>query len=193
MQEYKPHPLADTFPMMSDDELTDQADDIRENGLLHPITLFEGMILDGRNRYISCKRAGIAPRYETFTGTFTEALRRVWSENVQRRHLTSSQCAAIIITQDELVARIEAEARERQGERTDLKDDTLVNDLTKVEDGTDPEIIERASEPDPKPLRNEQKTDSILAKTAGTKFLDGYLLMLPQIRAWCHCLRHHIL
>lgn len=113
MQQYEPHEIAELFPMMSEEELLNQSDDIKKNGLLHPILLFDGKILDGRNRYTSCKMAGVEPRFDIFTGTFGEALQRVWSENVQRRHLTSSQCAAIIVSQEDLVLRIEAEAQER--------------------------------------------------------------------------------
>ena len=189
MTEYEAHPIADLFPMMSDEEIANQAEDIKKHGLLHPILLFEGKILDGRNRYKSCKRAGVEPRFETFTGTFTEALQRVWSENVQRRHLTSFQCAAIVVAQDELVARIEAEARERQ--LSELKqyreDDTVTQTFEERIDDTvsqkidsrSDEIVEWDDQPEPqpepvltptkpKPSRNEQRSDAILAQAAGT-------------------------
>ena len=189
MTEYEAHPIADLFPMMSDEEIANQAEDIKKHGLLHPILLFEGKILDGRNRYKSCKRAGVEPRFETFTGTFTEALQRVWSENVQRRHLTSFQCAAIVVAQDELVARIEAEARERR--LSELKqyreDDTVTQTFEERIDDTvsqkidsrSDEIVEWDDQPEPqpepvltptkpKPSRNEQTSDAILAQAAGT-------------------------
>ena len=52
------HPLAAVFPMMTDDELQDLADDIREHGLLHPIVLdADGVLIDGRNRLRACEIA----------------------------------------------------------------------------------------------------------------------------------------
>ena len=36
--------------------------DIRANGLREPITLYDGMVLDGRNRYRACEAARIEPR-----------------------------------------------------------------------------------------------------------------------------------
>ena len=37
---------------------------IRKNGLRHPIIMYEGMILDGRNRHKACLRVGVFPRYK---------------------------------------------------------------------------------------------------------------------------------
>ena len=47
----KPHPAAEAFPMMDDGRYGELLADIRENGQREPITLCDGMILDGRNRY----------------------------------------------------------------------------------------------------------------------------------------------
>src|ERR1700677_873101 len=48
------HPLAHIFPMLDDDELKTLAEDIKDKGLTEPITLYEGKVLDGRNRYRAC-------------------------------------------------------------------------------------------------------------------------------------------
>lgn len=60
-----PHPICLLIPSADEDELQDLTDDIRAHGLISPIVLFEGMILDGRNRAAACERAGIASRRAT--------------------------------------------------------------------------------------------------------------------------------
>jgi ParB-like chromosome segregation protein Spo0J len=56
------HPIADLFPMMTDEELADLAADIKANGLLHPIVVDkEGALIDGRNRARACEIAGVEP------------------------------------------------------------------------------------------------------------------------------------
>lgn len=93
MTAYKDHPLANLLPLLTQPELRDLADDIRANGLLAPVTLFEGKILDGRNRYRACKLAGVEPKFREFKGK--DALAFVLSANVHRRHLSESQRAMI--------------------------------------------------------------------------------------------------
>ncbi len=48
------HELASQFPLMSDLEYEALRQDIANNGLNEPLILFEGKILDGRNRYRAC-------------------------------------------------------------------------------------------------------------------------------------------
>src|SRR5580765_7417191 len=87
------HPAAAVFPMLSDDELQDLAEDIKVNGLLHPITLdAEGMLIDGRNRLAACKLAGVEPTFTTLNGHDPVAF--ILSANIQRRHLSKGQQAA---------------------------------------------------------------------------------------------------
>jgi ParB-like nuclease domain len=41
---------------------------ILTNGLRDPIVIFEGRILDGRNRYEACLEAKVDPKFQQFTG-----------------------------------------------------------------------------------------------------------------------------
>lgn len=79
---------------MTQPELRDLADDIKANGLLAPVTLYEDKVLDGRNRYRACKLAGVEPKFRQLPKG-QDPLKFVLSANVHRRHLTESQRALI--------------------------------------------------------------------------------------------------
>jgi phage N-6-adenine-methyltransferase len=110
---YEFHELANAFPLIEGAEFDDLVADIRQYGQREPITLFEGKILDGRNRYRACLEAGLGDRVIVIDTDFSdyEAARAfVISANLRRRHLDESQRAMV-------AARL---ATMRQGERTDL-------------------------------------------------------------------------
>lgn len=85
------HPIADAFPMMSEQELDDLAQDIKARGLQHPVVLYEGKILDGRNRSEAAKRGGVPITHEAYDGD--DPVGFVISLNIKRRHLDQSQRA----------------------------------------------------------------------------------------------------
>jgi hypothetical protein len=92
------HPLADLFPLIDGDEFDRLVDDIRDNGQREPIVLFEGKILDGRNRYRACLEAGAIPETRPFDPDMEgSAEAYVLSVNAHRRHLTLEQKRGLII------------------------------------------------------------------------------------------------
>lgn len=89
MPKLEDHPLAACWPLMSDAEIKEMAADIDANGLTDPIWLYEGKILDGRNRYRACQLIDYDHRVEHYRGK--DPLAWVKSKNNHRRHLTASQ------------------------------------------------------------------------------------------------------
>ena len=108
------HRYANLFPMMTEEESNSLAANIRAHGLREKIWLFQGKILDGRNRYRACQKAGVAPRFQEFTGTEEEALQAVLSWNLERRHLNQGQKAMIAL---EVLPEFEAIAKAKQLEQ----------------------------------------------------------------------------
>ena len=92
------HPVADLFPVLASDDISDLANDIKANGLLHPIVLdSKGRILDGRNRLAACVVARITPVFETFVGDDDEAAAYALSANLSRRSMTKGQKAMVVV------------------------------------------------------------------------------------------------
>jgi predicted lipid-binding transport protein (Tim44 family) len=91
----KIHPIAALFHEMTTVEQQDQlTEDIKANGLLHPIVRDrDGAILDGLTRLRACEIVGVEPRFEVFKGD--DPIAFIISANLKRRHLTESQRALI--------------------------------------------------------------------------------------------------
>lgn len=107
------HEYAEIFPMMDGEGFQKLKADIEENGLQQNIVLYEGKILDGRNRYTACKDLGKQFFTEQYAGD--DALGYVMSLNLHRRHLTASQLA-IVASRSDAIRKAEAEARKRYDE-----------------------------------------------------------------------------
>jgi hypothetical protein len=101
MDTYEFHPFADAFPMMTDQEHAALVADIKANGVRDNIILYQGKILDGRNRYKALVELGrdldgyVDEEVEGFLDDDEEALAYVISKNLVRRHLNESQRAMV--------------------------------------------------------------------------------------------------
>jgi N6-adenosine-specific RNA methylase IME4 len=90
------HPLANLFPLIEGGEFDALVADIKANGQHEEIVVFDGMLLDGRNRYRACLAAGIEPRALAFRpDVHGDPLAFVISRNLKRRHLNDSQRAMV--------------------------------------------------------------------------------------------------
>jgi hypothetical protein len=117
MSELQFHPLADIFPLMKGAEFDELVADIKANGLREKIDLYQGKIVDGRNRYLALQRLGIDPSAEpgkyfrkaiyahTIGGEIAPHERNnddsvrayVISKNIHRRHLTAEQKRDLLV------------------------------------------------------------------------------------------------
>jgi len=90
----KAHSAAAIFPLMTGAEFEALVEDIEQHGLREPIVVFDGLILDGRNRLAACERLGKTVATIAWDG-LGSAEAYVVSKNLHRRHLNTSQRAMI--------------------------------------------------------------------------------------------------
>ncbi len=91
------HPIAEILPMMQASELAGLTESIELNGQKEPVALFEGKVLDGRNRVEACRQLNRLVEFKEFKGTHAEAVEFVTETNLERREMSPSQkaCAAV--------------------------------------------------------------------------------------------------
>lgn len=111
MSELKFHEASEIFPM-DESSIDSLADDIRKNGLLNPVELYKGKILDGRRRHAACIKAGVEPEFVDVNPE--DPVAYVLSQNLHRRHLTASQRAMVAARASEIYER-QAKQREKEG------------------------------------------------------------------------------
>nr|WP_180317993.1 hypothetical protein [Delftia acidovorans] len=86
------HPLSAAFPPLSDEEFQTLKDSIENLGVQNAITIYEGQVLDGWNRYCAAQELG----FECPTREIEEHIdprEFVLSQNKARRHVTQAQLA----------------------------------------------------------------------------------------------------
>lgn len=88
------HPLSAAFPRMSADEFQDLQDSIENIGVQNPIVLFEGMVLDGWNRYQAAKALGMDCPAVALGDVDPKDF--VLAQNKTRRHITVAQLAMAV-------------------------------------------------------------------------------------------------
>ena len=86
------HPAADTFPLLGPIAIREMAETIKEIGLKEPIVVYDGKILDGRNRYLACLEAGVEPTYVVWD-EIGDPYSYVLARNKVRRHQTVGELA----------------------------------------------------------------------------------------------------
>ena len=123
------HEYALIFPAMPEQQFSDLIDDIRNNGLIEAIWLYEDQILDGRHRYLACMECGIEPSFRNYEGN--DPVGFVLSLNARRRHCTQQQLIDVIPRMREA---LQKEAKKRQATSTGGVAPQLVANLPEAED-----------------------------------------------------------
>jgi hypothetical protein len=82
--QHESHAAADAYPLLTGADFDNLVDSIEQYGLTDPITLYQGKILDGRNRYAACVKLGIRPRFTEYKGD--DPIGYVKLRNNDRRH-----------------------------------------------------------------------------------------------------------
>ncbi len=133
----KIHKLAKLFPRMSDEEYENLKASIADHGLLEPIVLMDGEIIDGRHRYEACCDVGLEPNFEEFDLN-VDPLVYVLDKNLNRRHLSTSQRAAVTTEM----------ANMKSGRRTDTKPGANLREVSIEEAakimGVSPRLVDSA-------------------------------------------------
>ena len=132
----KNHPISDVWPMMDEAKIAELADDIRKNGQLVPVWLYEGKILDGRNRWAACMIAGVDPKTKEYKGDEPTAF--AVSLNDRRRHMNKGSLAAVAAELEPFFA-ADAKRRRKETEGRPKKD------LQKLEEKI-PQVMARQSQ-----------------------------------------------
>jgi hypothetical protein len=88
------HPFAERFPMLSEQELRDMAESIKETGQLNACVMNpNGLGLDGRNRVAACRIAGVEPAWTVNGGN---PMGIIIAANVHHRFLSTGQRAMAV-------------------------------------------------------------------------------------------------
>ena len=93
-KEYPISDLARIFPEMTPEDFARLVVSIRQDGLMDPITVWRGQVIDGRHRYAACAEAGVERRFE-YLDDDADPLRYILARNDLRRHLDESRRAVV--------------------------------------------------------------------------------------------------
>ena len=108
------------LPPLTTTEYMELEKSIKEKGVLSPILVWNGYIVDGHNRYEICTTNGIDnfPIKEVEFNNKEEVLEWILSHQLGRRNLTDFQRNEVALKYQDVIAK---RMKEKQGTRTDLQ------------------------------------------------------------------------
>jgi len=118
------HDAANIFPL-DEDHIGELAEDVKANGLLCPIELLDGKVIDGRRRWMACEKAGIEP--DLVEVETDDPVAYVLSLNLHRRQLTPSQRSMVAARAREFYDRAAKERQKEQAKRNQPQSQKVEN------------------------------------------------------------------
>jgi ParB/Sulfiredoxin domain len=119
------HPAADMLPDLPANEFEQLKADIEDRGLLEPILMKRGHVVDGRHRLRACAELGIPPRFEEYHED--DIVHEIVSRNIFRRHLTARERADLVAKMcgDKLIAEADARRKSNLRHSSNVSTDTI--------------------------------------------------------------------
>lgn len=137
-KKYESHGIANCWPMIEPEKFAELCDDIAENGLLNSIVLYEGKILDGRNRYKACVEVGVEPTFTEYGGD--DPTGHAISLNNMRRDLNPSQRAMVA----EKLANLSHGGDRKSDQGSDLSFDSVSQSEAAEQMGVSRTLVQKA-------------------------------------------------
>ena len=107
LREFEIHPLAEMFPMVEGQEYDELRASIREHGIINRVALYQGKVLDGRNRIRAAMAEGVGSIPTFNLPPDTDPVAFVMAQNVLRRHLTPHDRAVLTVKVMEVSGELE--------------------------------------------------------------------------------------
>jgi hypothetical protein len=172
MDQIEFHPLANAYPMMTGWEYEQLKRDLRENGQRVSILLYDGKILDGRNRYQALTELGIEPKFRESGCENDDAARdAVQSLNDRRRHESMEVIRARAEDRREKVKTLRKQGKSTRqiADEVGVSHPTVIADLKQGGNHLPPATGEAQDDPDEQDAEPEEVTGRDGKKYPATK------------------------
>ena len=150
------------LPPLSEEDYKGLEESIKADGCRDPLVIWGDTLVDGHNRYKICTQNNIS--YQIVKRDFSDreaVILWIISNQLSRRNLTAFQRSELALR---LKPKLAQEAKERQGERVDLKEDISVKSCESNRTGRTDHKLAKIAGVSEKTIHN---TETILTK--GTK------------------------
>jgi ParB-like chromosome segregation protein Spo0J len=115
---YEVHAVASLFPMLAGRAYSELRQSLEQNGQQQPIILYNGVLLDGRNRLKILLELGKQPVFQEYNGSLAPD-EYILTANLFRRHLTDDQRTMVTTEALKWKEREEAARRKLTGKSED--------------------------------------------------------------------------